>query len=96
MKISYIGPDEYGSSDPFDGGRSIHLRSGESDTVSAEKAAQLKADFPHWFQFEKPAAKHAAKKTAAKKAAAAPAAPAADADPVGAAGDAAEKPIGPA
>jgi hypothetical protein len=53
--VVYIGPDdEYGSSVPWDGGRSIVLREGWKENVSDEKAAQMGDDFPEWFEFSDP------------------------------------------
>lgn len=42
-----------------DGAKSVDLEPGQSLEVSDEKAAQLRRDFPDWFDF--PAAKPAAK-----------------------------------
>jgi hypothetical protein len=52
VNVTYVGPEEeYGSSDPHDGGREILLRPGEFTAVSKPKADQLYADFPGWFEF---------------------------------------------
>jgi hypothetical protein len=56
VKVTYVGSEVYGSTDPADGHRSIVLACDESAYVSEEKAAQLQEDFPDWFEFGETAA----------------------------------------
>lgn len=51
VQVTFVGEEVYGSTDPHDGGRSVILKHGESAYVSEPKAAQLEADFAHWFEF---------------------------------------------
>lgn len=44
-KITCKSDEGYYSHDPGDGDRPIHLEKGDSCEVSAEKAAQIEADF---------------------------------------------------
>ena len=51
VKVTFVGPEHYGSIDRWDGGRSIELDPGQWTAVSESKAEQLAADFPGWFEF---------------------------------------------
>lgn len=47
--ITNVGHDEYHSSDPGDGGRSVVVMPGKTLEVSDAKAEQLQFDHPEWF-----------------------------------------------